>query len=876
MAVSVRRNWTGWILGVGGILVLAGVGAAAQMSIFSSALESPLSGVGSSDALPILVLADVGSYDEPYAPDGNLDLITADQSGFARVYFANGDGTFGNNFSISLGRTPTALALGDFDGDQVPDLAITDTSGNVVLLHGNVDPNTQKGDGTFSRMGPAVPAGAAPVALAAVDVNNDTNLDLVIVNSSESTGGVTVLLGQGDGTFIGHCSLSINTQCATNENCPGSETCTLGRSFDLPPGGSAIGVGDFGNGNVDLAIANGNTNSVFIFQNDGTGNFSVLQEIHEDPNGRQPVAIAVGYVNNDARLDLVVANQATDNIGVLLGQTDGTFRLQGVFESGTANGSPNGVALLDANGDGKLDVAVSNKLSFDVSVLLGDGTGNFGAPRAFVTDQEPLTVAARDLNGDEIPDLVALNRDNTMADAVVLLGQGDGTFIGVEDVIVDPTPNAVIAGDTDNDGLADPIVSRSLSVCSNEATKSCSTNSDCGGSNTCQSNGRLLVRRSLPNGGFAAPLALQFPGDAFAIGSGDFNADGRLDIVALNKSTSNVSMFLGQRDGFPSTPQNYLVAGGVALAVGDWDRNGRADLAVASQGDGSSGAINILLSNADGSLQPPAFIPLSINPLAIDWGDFNKDGKLDLAVVSNPSKVTIALGKGDGTFLQPPTDVSASIGGNGARTLAVADFDGDGFDDIAALLAPPDNKVVVLYGSGGMNFTAGGPLTFSGNNVWDLAARDISGDLLPDLVVSVQGVGVNAVFGLVSRGASRGFETVANVPVNRSPTSIIAADFDGDGRYDVATTASNIAGTVSVLTNIGATPIIRGDANGDGKVTAADLLAAARKLRDGAATRVEQAGNGLYRAAPGADANGDGLVTAQDVQALVHRLFPRI
>ena len=873
MAVSVRRNWTGWILGAGGILVLAGAGAAAQLSIFSSALESPLS-VGSSDALPILVLADVGSNDEPYAPDGNLDLITADQSGVARVYFGNGNGTFGNNFSISLGRTPTALALGDFDGDQVPDLAITDTSGNVVLLHGNIDPNTQKGDGTFSQMGPAVAVGAAPVALAAADVNHDNKLDLVVVNSSESTGGVTVLLGDGQGGFTGHCSSSTNTPCGTKGDCPGSETCTLGRSFYLPPGGSAIGVGDFGNGNVDLAITNGNTNSVFIFQGDGDGNFSILQEIHEEPNGRQPVAIAVGYLNKDGRLDAVVANQATDNIGVLLGQTDGTFRLQGVFESGTANGSPNGVALLDANGDGKLDVAVSNKLSFDVSVLLGDGTGNFGAPRAFVTDQEPLTVAARDLNGDGIPDLVALNRDNTMADAVVLLGQGDGTFIGVEDVIVDPTPNSVIAGDTDNDGLADLIVSRSLSVCSNEAAKSCSTNSDCGGSNTCQPNGRLLVRRSLPNGGFAAPLALQFPGDAFAIGSGDFNADGRLDIVALNKSTSNVSMFLGQKNGFSSI-KHYAVVGGVALAVGDWDRNGRADLAVASQGDGSSGAINILLSKVDGSLQAPASILLSVNPLAIDWGDFNKDGKLDLAVLSNPSKVTIALGNGDGIF-QPPTDVSASIGGDGARTLAVADFDGDGFDDIAVLLAAPDNKVVVLYGSGGLNFTAGSPLTFLGNNVWDLAARDISGDLLPDLLVSVQGVGVNAVFGLVSRGASRGFEAVPNVPVNRRPTSIIAADFDGDGRYDAATAASNIAGTVSVLTNIGATPIIRGDANGDGKVTAADLLAVACKLGDGAATRVEQAGNGSYRAAPGADANGDGLVTAQDAPALVHRLFPRI
>jgi hypothetical protein len=847
--VSFRKRWAGWVLGVGGILMLAGARAAAQMPIFSSALQSSLS-VSSSDALPILVLADVGSYYEPpYEPDGNLDLITADQSGVARVYFGNGDGTFGNSFYMPLNRTPTALALGDFDGDKVPDLAITDTSGNVVLLHGNVDPSSQKGDGTFSPPGPGVPAGSAPVALAAVDVNHDNKLDLVVVNSSESAGGVTVLLGDGQGGFTGHCSVSTNTPCSTQGGCPSNETCTLGRSFFLPPGGSAIGVGDFGNGNVDLAIPNANTNSVFIFQGDGDGNFSKLQEIDEGPNGgRQPSAIAVGHLNNDGRLDAVVANQATDNVGVLLGQPDGTFQLRGLFQSGTANGSPNGVALLDANGDNKLDVAVSNKLSFDVSVLLGDGTGNFGAPRAFVTDQEPLTVAAAKLDGGDIPDLVALNRDNTMADAVVLLGQGDGTFVGVEDVIVDPTPSTVISGDTDNDGLADLVVAHP--------------------------GGTLLVRRAQPGGGFAAPITLQAAGDAVAIGSGDFNADGLLDIVALNKSTSNVSMFLGQRNGFSSI-KNYPVAGGVALAVGDWDRNGRADLAVASQGDGSSGAINILLSDAHGALQ--ATTPISLNgidPLAIDWGDFDKDGKLDLAVLSNPAKVTIAFGKDD---FKLPTDVSASIGGNDATTLAVADFDGNGFDDVAVLLGTPDNEVVVLYGSGGMNFTPGTPLrSFNGNNVWDLAARDITGDLLPDLVVSVQGAGVNAVYAFQSRGISRGFDGVANVPVNRSPTSVTAADFDGDGRYDAATAASNIAGTVSVLTNIGATPIIRGDANGDGKATAADLLATARKLGDGAATRVEQAGNGSYRAAPGADANGDGLVTAQDAQALAHRLFPRI
>jgi hypothetical protein len=868
--MSVLRKWTGWILGVGGILVLAGAGATAQMSIFSSALESPLSGAFS-DALPILVLKDVGSY-QPGAPDGKLDLITAEQSaGVATVWFGNGDGTFPNsNAGTVVGGTPTALALGDFDGDHVPDLAVTDTSGSVVLLHGN-------GDGTFSQMGSAVPVGASPVALAAVDVNHDNKLDLVVVNSSESTGGVTVLLGDGHGRFIGHCSLSTSTQCFTKGDCLGSETCTLGKSLDLPPGGSAIAFGDFGNGNEDLAIANGNTNSVFIFQGDGYGNFSVPQEVHEGPNGRQPVAIAVGDLNKDKRLDLVVANQATDNIGVLLGQPDGTFKLHDLFGSGTENSSPNGVALLDANGDGKLDVAVSNYYSFDVSVLLGDGAGNFGAPRAFVTDQEPLAVAAGDLNGDGIPDLVALNRDNTLPDAVALLGQGDGTFKGVEDVIVDPSPDGVIAGDVDNDGLADLIAAHST--------------------------GTLLVRRAQPSGGFAAPITLQAAGDAVAIGEGDFNADGRLDIVALNKSTSNVSMFLGQKNGFSSIA-NYPVAGGVALTVGDWDHNGRADLAVASQGAGSSGTINIFLSKPDGSLQlPPTTIPLSANPSAIDWGDFNKDGNLDLAVVSafgvcsvttsqacntdtdcpkqhevcyHESKLTISLGNGNGTF-QPGIDITIAGAGGDARKLAVADFDGDGFDDIAVLLAPPDNKLVVLYGSGGVSFTAG-PLFpgFAGNNVWDLAARDITGDLLPDLLVSVQGVGVNAVFAFASRGVSRGFDAVASVPVSRSPTSITAADFDGDGRYDAATADSNVAGSVSVLTNIGATPIIRGDANGDGKATAADLLAVARKLRDGAATRVEQAGKGSYHVKPGADANGDGLITAQDAQALTHRLFPRI
>jgi type IV secretory pathway VirJ component len=158
-----------------------------------------------------------------------------------------------------------------------------------------------------------------------------------------------------------------------------------------------------------------------------------------------------------------------------------------------------------------------------------------------------------------------------------------------------------------------------------------------------------------------------------------------------------------------------------------------------------------------------------------------------------------------------------------------------------------------------------------------LAARDLNGDLIPDLVVTDQVA--NAVLGFLSRApvTPRSFQAAAGVTVARRPTSVVAADFDGDGRYDAAAGDSFVA-DISVLTNISAThtPILRGDGNGDHRVSAADAVAVIRKLGEGASTRVEQVGRGTYAAAPGADANGDGVVTGQDIFAIAHRLFPGI
>jgi len=111
------------------------------------------------------------------------------------------------------------------------------------------------------------------------------------------------------------------------------------------------------------------------------------------------------------------------------------------------------------------------------------------------------------------------------------------------------------------------------------------------------------------------------------------------------------------------------------------------------------------------------------------------------------------------------------------------------------------------------------------------------------------------------------------VTVSRRPISVAVADVNGDGRYDGAA-ADAFVGAVSVLTNIVAPAVLRGDGNGDTVVSAADAVAVMRELADGSGTRIEEVTRGgRFAAAPGVDANGDGVVTPQDALAVAHRVF---
>src|SRR5438445_205625 len=191
-------------------------------------------------------------------------------------------------------------------------------------------------------------------------------------------------------------------------------------------GPSGIAVGDFnGDGKLDLAVVNFGDWNVYVLLSNGDGTFQAARSVYFASGGGFPWSIAKGDFNGDGKLDLVVSNYGDNSLSVLLGNGDGTFR---PAPSLTVGYGPAGVVVGDFNGDGKLDLAVANLNDNTLSVLLGNGDGTFQTPQTFASPgmTHPYFVAVSDFNRDGKQDLVVTN--HLYATVSVLLGNGDGTF----------------------------------------------------------------------------------------------------------------------------------------------------------------------------------------------------------------------------------------------------------------------------------------------------------------------------------------------------------------------------------------------------------------------------------------------------------------
>ena len=364
--------------------------------------------------------------------DGKLDLVVANvNNNTVSVLLGTGSGTFGAKTDFNTGSQPISVAVGDFNGDGKLDLAVANEGGNTVsILLGN-------GDGTFGAKTDFA-TGTQPLSVAVGDFNGDGKLDLAVTTVADNT--VSILLGTGTGVF------GASTEFATGS------------------GPESVVVGDFnGDGKPDLAVSNFFSNTVSILLGTGTGTFGAKTDFG---TGSNPFTVAVGDFNDDGKLDLAVVNDpgpSASTVSVLLGNGDGTFGAKTDFITGN---DPESLAVGDFNGDGKLDLAVGNVAGGPgntVSILLGTGTGTFGAKTDFITGNSPISVAVGDFNRDGKLDIVTANETDRTVSILLNASPGPATSVAITQVNggVNPqagVPFSVVVQSQDVDGIPSPVV----------------------------------------------------------------------------------------------------------------------------------------------------------------------------------------------------------------------------------------------------------------------------------------------------------------------------------------------------------------------------------------------------------------------------------
>ena len=573
---------------------------------------------------------------------------------------------------------------------------------------------------------------------------------------------------------------------------------TLGfiSATQIPAGGAAYdyaNLGDFnGDGKKDMVttvqtyVNNASVISISAVLGNGNGTFqpAVLTAVsNEDP-------ILVGDVNGDGKDDVLQVHpfSGPSTVDVWLSNGDGTFTAGQSYQVSPA--SLQGGILTDKDGDGKLDlIAVDSQTPGLVRTLLGNGDGTFQAATSItLPSNAPSNITFADFNGDGKIDFAGTDTNNQ----VNIYVQAGGNFVltGTPLTTSDTTYDTcnLTTGEMNGDSSAEVV-----SVNCDQNTVTIYNNN---GDGTFATGVYYAVAAS---GGDS-------PADIYPYSAtiADVNGDGKNDIVVTNEDASDVTILIGNGDGTVNVPTvGYATGGDEAYApalVADFNGDGLADIMQVNDvysygylqgyGDGTfRAALNYFIQISDNSW-PEA--------VKVASGDFNGDGNLDFAVgtcCSESTGITIFLSRGDGSL---HSGVSYGSEGNGAFfNVAVADFDGDGKLDVAAVDVY-DTVVQIFNGVGDGTFTAGNYFyTSEGDDgPWGIVTGDFNHDQHADIAVVNQ---AGTVCVLLNDG-SGGF-TPALYPLSNNAEEIATGDINGDGYLDLLVSLYNTSDVAVLLGN---------------------------------------------------------------------------
>jgi hypothetical protein len=626
------------------------------------------------------------------------------------VYF-QGKAVFGSVTNYTVGTNPIGIAAADFDNDGDIDLAVA----NNRAQGGTISILVNKGNGSFAA--PVnFPAGQTPYKITVAKINNDNLPDIVVANEGEK---MNILFNGGNNNFSNRVEKVVqsvvwggdanaNVEAADIDNDNDNDilysssltwdgnTAQIALFRNLGNGTFAavqlINLAVFTGGAVDMDVADLNGDGwkdivganfsgrigdgYQVVLNNGSGNF--LSAVAK-PAGQSTYTLTTADINNDHKIDVITCDWYSLQVTIHKNNGNAAFSIPALFNGN--NATAGSLDAADIDGDGDLDVVSSASsiaaVGVTVTVEKNNGNGTFTKGVAYSIRGGGVHAKFRDLNGDGKPDLLfATAISSPPYDFHTAINKGDGTFGPRQTWSMNACGwNDIEAVDLDNDSDLDVVITEWL-----------------GCQNVSSSAQRIFISKNNGHGVFSAPLIKivnPFPG---SIATGDFNEDGKVDLVTGQSPGMDLHRGTGTGDLLP--PVSFATQKApYTIIANDFNNDGHLDVAACTEYN--SEGMSVLLGNGNGTFQPAhnydgAYSPDLRNESGITAGDIDDDGDIDIMVGNTASNdVSIYLNKGNGTF------IFRERAGMywGVASPIYADFTGDGKKDIIATVGIPPSGI---------------------------------------------------------------------------------------------------------------------------------------------------------------------------------------